>query len=948
MFLLPSNQKPKLLAAQFDKAVRDQGENRHWLRAVIKVSWVQWFVMPFIYKAFFLAAFGLQPALLKGILQFMEEPELPTLWNLPGWGIATLLAVDTFVIALFMQMGWGELARAATIHRTLVQQWVMEKALRLTAGSREFVSTGQIVTLMAVDADRIAMGVIFSHWSWLCIGQLAIVIYFMVSELGGYATACAMVVVVIMILFQWGTAGTLRRARAKTTKMTDIRVRLINEIIQGIRVIKAYAWEKAAIKQVEEARSTELSNLRTLLILMGVNYAVMFIAPVFVGLVGFLSLDALIAAGVNITGEDGLPITVNVSTVFTTFAAINLLRLPVKIIPMVLRALIEATISYRRLNRLMHMPELDDPRILNGKKVAELPDGTENADLLVNQAAPTTAIKVSRCRFSWHVDDAKGEDEKGAVDRAFSLHVDSLHIAQGELVCVAGVVGSGKSSLLNALLGELVPIRTTNETVFDVCGARSYVAQTACKFVLALSLVHSCDSTFLWCAVLTLVCTELANPGIQNLSMQNVITFGNRFDQTIYDRVVTCCQLRPDIAILPDGDQTEIGERGINLSGGQKQRVAIARAVYHKCIQQAAQLGDEEAADEGRSETSIFLLDDPLSAVDLHVASALFDEVIANKEMMGDKTRVLVLNSHYHLMRRADRVIVMADGKVAAVGTYAELESNSSLFKSMIQTREAEDVEQQDASVDTASSTSAKPAVSSATDSTPANDEGGDDVPLPHPAVEAAPRPEASEEDQDGVLVASNSTNTEAITVAQEPEKDDAKPEGDTGDAASEEDDAPSKLIQAEEKSEGAVTCRTYVAYFQSATMKMGLCVFITVVLSFAVAQTARTLDDWFLAEWANGTAPLYESLYGGFAGVTFALYIISSISFMVVAVAASKNFHNHVFAAVLAAPINLFYDVTPVGRILNRFGKDIDQIDILVRTCRAPPSHARLLPDIC
>ncbi len=270
MFLLPSSQKPRLVTARFNAALRAQGaHNRSWLRAIIKVTWAQWFVAPFFYKAIYLVGFGFLPWLLKGILQFLEGDTTGPLAALPGWSIALLLALDTLVVAVFMQIGWGELCRAATIHRTVVQQWVMEKSLRLTAASRHVASTGQIVTLMAVDADRIANGIIFSHWSYICCVQLAIVVVYMVEEIGGIATACASVVVVLLIIFQWSTASTLRQARDRTTKMTDVRSKLINEVVQGIRVIKAYAWEAAATRQVEAARSEELKSLRTLLILMG-------------------------------------------------------------------------------------------------------------------------------------------------------------------------------------------------------------------------------------------------------------------------------------------------------------------------------------------------------------------------------------------------------------------------------------------------------------------------------------------------------------------------------------------------------------------------------------------------------------------------------------------------------------------------------------------------------
>ena len=237
-----------------------------------------------------------------------------------------------------------------------------------------------------------------------------------------------------------------------------------------------------------------------------------------------------------------------VSKVFTTFAAINLLRLPVKVIPMVLRSIIEAGISFRRLNKLLHLPELRDPRMLNGVAIEDLPNGESNAQLLVNRPDSDLAVIAVDCEFSWHpegdmaavafaepeskfndknndnnenenkteeddsvnstieltapaplcaVDDGDGlqlsdlalveESKRGILDtprrrrrKLFSLRINNLSIRKGELVCVVGVVGSGKTSFLNALLGELMPVATTDTTTFDVCGHHSYVAQTAC------------------------------------------------------------------------------------------------------------------------------------------------------------------------------------------------------------------------------------------------------------------------------------------------------------------------------------------------------------------------------------------------------------------------------------------------------------------------------------
>lgn len=369
--------------------------------------------------------------------------------------------------------------------------------------------------------------------------------------------------------------------------------------------------------------------------------------------------------------------------------------------------------------------------------------------------------------------------------------------------------------------------------------------------------------------------------GIQNLAMRDVITFGSAFEPTIYERVIECCQLKPDIAILPNGDQTEIGERGINLSGGQKQRVAVARAAYHKCIRSASEQATRRdggactaaAADTAMDENAncIFLLDDPLSAVDLHVASALFEQVILNPNMMGDRTRVLVLNSHYHLMRRADRIVIMDNGRIHAVGTFDALLQNNPLFASMV---DQDDHDAEEESEQTGDEQKHQKDLKKKDDAVVVNSvegEGGSQQEK-NEVVEASASAKCTH------AASETSTPIESVAVVQEvisetPEQrsdpvcaDDKKSVASTEPppaTAVDNSTASGQLIEAEEQSEGAVTIRTYVAYFQAATSHLGLCVFITIVVSFAIAQSARTVDDWFLAEWAttNGTDQQLEIL---------------------------------------------------------------------------------------
>ncbi|ETV90676.1 hypothetical protein H310_14570 [Aphanomyces invadans] len=229
------------------------------------------------------------------------------------------------------------------------------------------------------------------------------------------------------------------------------------------------------------------------------------------------------------------------------------------------------------------------------------------------QASDDGCVKVEfqNAHFSWSHEGSCSTSITSPVP--MTLKDITLTLVPKTLTIVVGPVGSGKSSLVSAILGEIHQVGGTR----TVAGRVAYANQEA------------------W---------------IQHATLQNNILFTADMHADKYDRVLSACQLKPDLAMLPDGDQTEIGERGINLSGGQKARVSLARAMYRS-----------DAAD-------LILLDDPLSALDVHVAGAVFRECVQG--MLQDKTVVLVLNSHYHFLPHADRVVVMEDGAIVGDGSF--------------------------------------------------------------------------------------------------------------------------------------------------------------------------------------------------------------------------------------------------------------------------------------
>uniref|UniRef100_A0A8B9IBK5 ABC-type glutathione-S-conjugate transporter n=1 Tax=Anser brachyrhynchus TaxID=132585 RepID=A0A8B9IBK5_9AVES len=225
------------------------------------------------------------------------------------------------------------------------------------------------------------------------------------------------------------------------------------------------------------------------------------------------------------------------------------------------------------------------------------------------------------CLFSFQKAYIKGGQRLIGAGCSFLCRID-LTVPQGSLLAIVGQVGAGKSSLLSALLGELEQM----DGCVTMKGTAAYVPQQA------------------W---------------IQNASVEDNILFGNEMDEAWFNSVVDACALQPDLESFPAGQKSEIGEKGINISGGQKQRVNLARAVYQKA--------------------SIYLLDDPLSAVDAHVGQHIFEHVLGPSGLLKDKTRVLVTHT-IGILHQVDNIVVLVDGMISEIGSYQELLQRNGAF----------------------------------------------------------------------------------------------------------------------------------------------------------------------------------------------------------------------------------------------------------------------------
>uniref|UniRef100_A0AC11APY1 Uncharacterized protein n=1 Tax=Ovis aries TaxID=9940 RepID=A0AC11APY1_SHEEP len=521
------------------------------------------------------------PLIMKQMILFCEQrPDFG--WS--GYGYALALFVVVFLQTLILQQYQRFKMLTSAKIKTAVIGLIYKKALLLSNVSRKQFSTGEIINLMVTDAQQLMDLMTNINLLWSAPFQILMAVSLLWQELGP-AVLAGVAVLVFVIPMNALVANRMKTLKKNQRKNKDKQIKLLNEILHGIKILKLYAWEPSYKKKIIEIREKELEVQKSAGYLTVFSMLTLTCIPFLVSLATF---------GVYFLLDEGNILTA--TKVFTSMSLFNILRLPLFDLPMVISAVVQTRISLVHLEDFLNTEEL-------------LPHSIE-ANYIGDHA-----IGFINASFSW--------DKTGTP----VLKDLNIRIPEGALVAVVGQVGSGKSSVLSAILGEMEKLKG----VVQRKGSVAYVSQQA------------------W---------------IQNCILQENILFGSVMQKQLYERVLEACVLLPDLEQLPNGDQTEIGEKGVNISGGQKHRVCLARAVY--------------------SGADIYLLDDPLSAVDVHVAKQLFENVIGSSGMLRNKTRILVTHN-LTLLPQMDLIVVMESGRVAQMGTYQEILSKTKNLTSLLQ-----------------------------------------------------------------------------------------------------------------------------------------------------------------------------------------------------------------------------------------------------------------------
>ncbi|KAL4612819.1 Multidrug resistance-associated protein 7-like [Arapaima gigas] len=521
------------------------------------------------------------PLLLSSLVAFMEDSQAPIsqgLWCSLG------LFTSTFLSAILRNIFTFEVSKVSLCARAAVIATIYRKSLRVSSTTLAQFNLGEVVNFMSTDTDRLINFLNNFHDVWNLPIQFAVTLYLFYVEVG-VAFLGGLGFALLLVPLNKVIATRIMKNNKYMLQSKDSRVKLMTEMLFGMRVIKFYTWEHHFLQKIGECRKQELSHLKTIKYLDAVCVYIWAALPVLISITTFVMYVLL---GHELTA----------AKVFTTLALVGMLILPLNNFPWILNSTIEAKVSIDRIQSFLRLPDQDMDMYYN----------------CVSPEDPLTAVQMKNCTFSWKDADCANltPSETLSPEGGFLLKNINFTVKEGSLVAVVGKVGCGKSSLLAAIAGELIR-----------CGGMVYVQGRMRGFAVAVQ-----------------------EPWIQHGSVQDNILFGKEYNSHLYQCVIEACALTEDLGILPNGDRTEVGANGVTLSGGQKARLALARAVY--------------------MEKDIYLLDDPLAAVDADVAKHLLEKCIMG--ILKNKTRIICTH-RIEFLDKADVVFLMDNGKVVKIGS---------------------------------------------------------------------------------------------------------------------------------------------------------------------------------------------------------------------------------------------------------------------------------------
>ncbi|XP_011211265.2 probable multidrug resistance-associated protein lethal(2)03659 isoform X1 [Bactrocera dorsalis] len=794
------------------------------LLAVIRVFGLQFLALGFLLFSLEIGLRVTQPLFLGGLVNYYANPT-----NKDDKYTAYIYAMGVILCnvinVLFRHPYMLGIQHIGMKVRLAMCNLIYRKALRLNRTALGGTTTGQVVNLISNDVGRLDTSIMHIHVLWVGPIEIIVVAVLMYREIG-IASLFGVAAMLLFIPLQAFLGKMTSKLRLRTALRTDERVRMMNEIVSGIQVIKMYAWEKPFGKMIQFVRRKEMSAIRYNNYIRGIlqSFAMyMTRVSVFVSLVGYVLL------GNFLTAEKAFVITAFYSILRNTM---------VVAFPNGIQQISETLVSMKRITDYLLYEEIGD----NSKISANSCNKTKKTDDLNGNLKLTKQITQEPARKEAGIEicNLKAKWDPTAIE--YTLNNVNLNVKPRTLVAVIGPVGSGKSSLIQAILGEL----PTESGSITVHGSYSYASQ---------------------------------EPWLFTGTIRQNILFGLPMDKHRYRAVVKKCALERDFELLPHGDKTLVGERGASLSGGQKARISLARAVYRKA--------------------DVYLLDDPLSAVDTHVGRHLFDQCMRGYL----RNEIVVLVTHQlQFLEQADIIVIMDKGKISAVGTYQSMRSSGLDFANLL----------------TAPEESSK---------------GGDDS--------------DAEGKSKSTQINMNRQNSTATMSSM-----------DESIADSLIEEAADSPLQVQEKREmGKIGWGLYKKYFGASG---GYLLFSITAFFCVAAQILGSTGDFYVSMWVNkneqqlasqardlavnitnatdahdprlnsNTDPMDIYIFFGIILAIIVFAVGRSLLFNTMTMLSSTELHNAMYRGITRASM-YFFHTNPSGRILNRFAKDLGQVDELL-----------------
>ncbi|KAH9902793.1 P-loop containing nucleoside triphosphate hydrolase protein [Cubamyces lactineus] len=786
--------------AEREKQWREKdGRKKASLTLALNDSVKWWFWSGGIMKLIADCAQVTSPLLVKAIINFATESysahRAGQYENVPPIGKGIGLAIGLFALQVLSSLCthhfFYRAASTGVLLRGGLITAIYDRSLKLSSRARTTLTNGKLVNHISTDVSRIDFCCSFLQLSLTGPVQMIICLVILLINLGPSALA-GYAFFVLATPIQTVVMKHFIKLRHKSMTWTDKRAKLLQELLGGMKIIKYFAWETPYLQRIEELRGKEMSYIRSLLVIRSANNAVAISLPALASVLAFVVYSA--------TGH-----SLNAADIFSSLTLFNLLRMPLMFLPLSLSAIADAHNAIGRLYGVFEAETLTETKVQD--------EHMDNAIEVVGgefvwdgPPPDAPARKDKKGMFGTKKPSKKSAPEQAAnsteksQESTFRLKDVNISIPEGQLAAIVGPVGSGKSSLLEGMIGEMR--RTAGTVRFK--GSVAYCPQSA------------------W---------------IQNATVRDNITFGRPFDEQRYWKAVHDACLEADLELLPHGDLTEVGERGISLSGGQKQRINICRAIY---------VG-----------ANIQIFDDPFSALDAHVGKNVFNNVFLGAA--AGKTRVLVTHA-LHFLPQVDYIYTLVDGRVAEHGTYADLIAANGDFARFV------------------------------------HEFGSKESEL-----------EREEE--------------EAVEDAEEPsDEEKGKKEKKRQQGAA--------LMQVEERNTGAVSNQVYLEYLRAGK---GYIIIPLLVLSVALLQGTQVMSSYWLVYWEERKWPFgsgfYMGIYAGLGVSQAVFFFMMGSTFAILTYYSSKSLHRAAINRVMHAPMS-FFETTPLGRIMNRFAKDVDTID--------------------